>query len=869
MKKIFIVMLLVIASGLWNSTNGACMVPAKSNSDLPTISVSGELYETAYPCEPGEMCPTCLTPALDTENGIYYLTTTDAEIEAQLDSLFNYLYSINCICTFPTRVTGTTYQNGSFKYININHIETDDPHSYDTKLSHYFPKGTKWINRKTERDPMTGKITSNSEGTYILSEDTLIGGKTYHKLIDEKGQLFATLREDGKKIYFRYNDIDMLLYDFGVKVGDSIVFDYSAFSASRYQTPYIVYVDRIDTITLLDGRQAKAIDYYSNGERLGPDIEYVGNDRGLIAPIVDPEVPTLLGLRHASCCSFNGEPIYEYNQGDCEELNAAAQATTWYGIKYIHEYPQTNNKPFITSIIYKLNGDTLINEVQYKKLLFTNKHDNLEDTYRGAIRQSEDRQEVYYIPSGIDKEYLLYNFDVEQGDTVYAYAGFYDASCVEMIEYEQHQSITPAWIVQDIQVIDGRKHITVQQDTHVVEWIEGIGTKHILWPVGRGCYATGMEVQFHHTLCAADNEGNTIYSFDTDYIGIRNNCPDWTVLSQESKMSSLCDEWHVLHEPFSSFSPYSTIHFALTTDTTINAQHYIKLESTEGKNTLYEGALREENKKVYFVPVGSNNEYLLYAFDAQKGEQLSNVWGGGRAEIYKNSFDAVVTDISDDTPRIFTLTLNTPEEEHYQIQWLEGIGFMDGPIGSKNIYDFAADYGVFRLLCAYKKGVQVYISKYGEEFGCEFNGIHTEDADTIPLYTGDDPGSSTIDPIDPNQVVVTLNGNELNIKESSGDEINYTLVLNKNKQAPAKEQTVQDNSFVHSVSIELTESGYYTLRLTNPNWDSSMVGHFQYINSAIEEVQSDEKCNAKILRDGQLLIRVGERLYTPTGIQIQ
>lgn len=662
MKKIFIVMLLVIASGLWNSTNGACMVPAKSNSDLPTISVSGELYERAYPCEPGEMCPTCLTPALETDNGIYYLTTTDAEIEAQLDSLFNYLYSLNCICTFPTRVTGTTYQNGSFKYINISHIETGDPYSYDAKLSHYFPKGTKWINRKTERDPMTGKITSNSEGTYILSEDTLIGGKTYHKLIDEKGQLFATLREDGKKIYFRYNDIDMLLYDFGVKVGDSIVFDYSAFSASRYQTPYIVYVDRIDTITLLDGRQAKAIDYYSNGERLGPDIEYVGNDRGLIAPIVDPEVPTLLGLRHASCCSFKGEPIYEYNQGDCEELNAAAQ---------------------------------------------------------------------------------------------------------------------------------------------------------------------------------------------------------------ESKISSLCDEWHVLREPFSSFSPYSTIHFALTTDTTINARHYIKLESTEGKNTLYEGALREENKKVYFVPVGSNNEYLLYAFDAQKGEQLSNVWGGGRAEIYKNSFDAVVTDISDDTPRIFTLTLNTSEEEHYQIQWLEGIGFMDGPIGSKNIYDFAADYGVFRLLCAYKDGVQVYISKYGEEFGCEFNGVHTEDADTIPLYTGDDPGSSTIDPIDPNQVVVTLNGNELNIKESSGDEINYTLVLNKNKQAPAKEQTVQANSFIHSVSIELFESGYYTLLLTNPKWTNSLVGHFQYINTAIEEVQGDERCNAKILRDGQLLIRVGERLYTPTGMQIQ
>ena len=83
-----------------------------------------------------------------------------------------------------------------------------------------------------------------------------------------------------------------------------------------------------------------------------------------------------------------------------------------------------------------------------------------------------------------------------------------------------------------------------------------------------------------------------------------------------------------------------------------------------------------------------------------------------------------------------------------------------------------------------------------------------------------------------------------------------------------KEQTVQANSFIHSVSIELTESGYYTLQLTNPKWTNSLVGHFQYINTAIEEVQGDERCNTKILRDGQLLIRVGERLYTPSGIQV-
>ena len=88
----------------------------------------------------------------------------------------------------------------------------------------YFPEGTKWVDRTIERNPMTGEIIKSYGGIYTIEEDTLIEGKVYHKLIDAKGQLFATLREDGKKIYFRYNDTDMLLYDFGVEVGDTIEF---------------------------------------------------------------------------------------------------------------------------------------------------------------------------------------------------------------------------------------------------------------------------------------------------------------------------------------------------------------------------------------------------------------------------------------------------------------------------------------------------------------------------------------------------------------------------------------------------------------------------------------------------------------------
>ena len=213
--------------------------------------------------------------------------------------------------------------------------------------------------------------------------------------------------------------------------------------------------------------------------------------------------------------------------GFCNEPH---QAVMWYGIQYYHSYPQEEHTPLITNLTYSLEADTLINGKQYHQILFTHEYEHITNAYRGGIRQSEDRQQVYFIPWGAQTEYLLYNFNVKQGDTVYAYAGFNDISCVEMSEDDPDKTITPAWIVMNVQTIDGRKHIIVKKDGDNFEWIEGIGTQHILWSEGRTCYATGMEIRFQHTLCAADSEGNILYSFNTDNIGIRNNCEDWEII---------------------------------------------------------------------------------------------------------------------------------------------------------------------------------------------------------------------------------------------------------------------------------------------------------------------------------------------------
>ena len=111
-------------------------------------------------------------------------------------------------------------------------------------------------------------------------------------------------------------------------------------------------------------------------------------------------------------------------------------------------------------------------------------------------------------------------------------------------------------------------------------------------------------------------------------------------------IKTLCDEWNVWHESFESFGPISfdkVVKYQLTTDTLINGQHYVKL--TSDKDSPYLGAMREgNNRDIYYVPAGSTNEFLLYAFNAQVGEVLNDLYLGGFEE---NSYSGRVEAISD------------------------------------------------------------------------------------------------------------------------------------------------------------------------------------------------------------------------------
>jgi len=347
---------------------------------------------------------------------------------------------------------------------------------------------------------------------------------------------------------------------------------------------------------------------------------------------------------------------------------------------------------------------------------------------------------------------------------------------------------------------------------------------------------------------------------------------------QLTRLPSLCDEWNVWHESFDGLISFDkVVKYQLTTDTIIADSNYYTLQRYKRleQDGQYMGAMREgNNRDIYYFPTGRTNEYLIYAFNAQVGDTLSNLWIG---EMFNEeaAYQGVVQYISNDNPRIFTIQVKDIYQTHedtttYPIYWIEGVGSPLTPYGMEPTPTGLADVGVHTLLCAYKNGEQVYVSEMGAEYGCEHDQTSVP-TDTIPVYsyTGDDPGSSTVDPVDPNQVVVTLQGDVLTVKDFSGDVITMELSIDGFKtQMPALNRVANTQTFQNEVTVMLTEEGLYTLVLTNPSWEYNIYGTFNYPQrkDAIEQTVVPTPTAEKIIRNGQLLIRKGDKIYTILGI---
>ena len=421
---------------------------------------------------------------------------------------------------------------------------------------------------------------------------------------------------------------------------------------------------------------------------------------------------------------------------------------------------------------YQLTTDTLINGQQYVKLTSDKDY-----PYCGAMREGTNA-DIYYVPSGSTHEYLLYAFNAQVGDTITnLYVG-------AMGKEEGYQAVVRAISDSNPRIFTVGVNID-EYTEYPIKWIEGVGSPET--PCGLAVVPPSPADVGTYSLLCAYNKGEQVYVSE---MGKQYGCE----YNQTPLLPSICDEWNVLeisNVTCGYCEEYRTYNFHLTTDTVIGGLLYSQLI----KDGAYKGALREgNNRDIYCVPAGCSQEYLLYAFNAQVGDSLKNIWVGGYSSWIPDVRSAIVSEIKQTTPRTIELEVHyyeapdAYEESIRNLTWIEGIGMPFGPMGAEcSVFNGCADSKAKLLLCAYKNGEHIYTSDFGEQYGCEYNdNPDSIPSDTIPLYIKDGPGSSTIEPVDPNEIIAKLIHDELQMKEYLHTIIDYNLT-----KAPAANSPIR------------------------------------------------------------------------------
>lgn len=126
---------------------------------------------------------------------------------------------------------------------------------------------------------------------------------------------------------------------------------------------------------------------------------------------------------------------------------------------WVYRYYDDLHFPTTIFTPYSLTGDTTISNISYKKVFKYS-------TYAGGLR--EDNKIIYFVPDTSQTEYLLYNFNLNIGDSIiHPYGG---AVCTN--------DTVIVWNVDSVIVSDGY-HRRFWFNSNA-QWIEGIGAVYYL-----------------------------------------------------------------------------------------------------------------------------------------------------------------------------------------------------------------------------------------------------------------------------------------------------------------------------------------------------------------------------------------------------
>ena len=298
-----------------------------------------------------------------------------------------------------------------------------------------------------------------------------------------------------------------------------------------------------------------------------------------------------------------------------------------------------------------IDGDTLIDGENWKKVYNYHGFPEFNYSYYAAIRDVGTK--VYAIAKGSSRPRLLYDFGLKEGQTVRcgvegnAFGCLLDADEKPdtLLGFEFASSLR----VEHIDTIETRglkfrrftltfldhfkyplidRQFTNEQgilyDTGNVIWVEGIGSNV-------GPFIPWWPLQPQHaffTSCYLDK--TLIFGFSDFY------------------MSSMQENYRPLVESGKKWTYHNgtyryeyDYHYMLEGDTIVAGKNCMKMYSDNKDNnggTRYEGALYEENKKVYCFYPEKDETALLYDFGCKVGETLKI----GDIDLITLSIDTIV-----------------------------------------------------------------------------------------------------------------------------------------------------------------------------------------------------------------------------------
>jgi hypothetical protein len=248
--------------------------------------------------------------------------------------------------------------------------------------------------------------------TYSFTKDSIkINNRYYRQQIvnyerqpgwKNTGRFF---RQEGRKVFIRIDNKDILHYDFGLKLADTL----------RIDSKYNLKVTKVDTITTLDGVQRRRlnIDSYctENIKEKYVWLEGIGNietnfGANLACIIVDPP-PEFI------CFTQNNTIVFSAHT--CEEPDNYKRMTL---ANYVWQMDVTNQETNLkNSRLYTFNNlKKIINNKEYYQLLFSDNPNVNSIKWSPSGRYFREEQGVIYENID-DKDIDVFNFTLEKDST--------------------------------------------------------------------------------------------------------------------------------------------------------------------------------------------------------------------------------------------------------------------------------------------------------------------------------------------------------------------------------------------------------------------------------------------------------------------